>query len=371
MLLNEVYNIDRKKLMKLCLVIVGTILGFILLYKSVKYLLPFIIAFVIAQLMEPIIKFLSNKMRVPRKLGALISLILMIILIGGLILLSIASFVEQLKGMINLMPQFIGNLYSTVQKLSTGEIKIFNYEIPQEFTVHIESMAMSLASYLMNVVNKIVKGAFYTAVSFPEIMLFILATIISTYFMASGRYVIINYFKGQIPKEWHGNIRTIKKDSVVSVFKLVKAYIIILLITFTELWIGLSILKVQYALVLAIIISIIDLLPVLGTGIVVIPWAIFNAFTGNIFLAVGLFFMWLIILIIRQIIEPRIISSQIGVHPLVTLMGIYIGFKLIGAGGLILGPITVLTIKGILSMVLKDKSIYEFLRKPSENLIIK
>ncbi|WP_291574029.1 sporulation integral membrane protein YtvI [Clostridium sp. UBA4548] len=369
--MEKIYNIDRKKFLKISLVAIGIIIGLVLIYKSIKYFLPFIIAFLIAQLMEPVIKLLSNKMKIPRKIGALISLIFIISIIGIIILLIIAGLIEQLKEIINFMPGFIGELYDNIQKLSSGQIKILNFEMPKEFTSHIESMAINLVSYFMNIINKIVKGAFYTAFSFPEILLFTLTTIISTYFIASGKYIIIGYLKSQVPKEWHNNIRIMKNDSIVSILKLIKAYIIILIITFSELFLGLSILKVKYALIIAILISIIDLLPVLGTGIVIIPWAIYNLLVGKIFLAVGLVLMWLVILIVRQVIEPRIISSQIGVHPLVTLMGIYVGFKLIGPGGLILGPLTVLTIKGILSMVLRGKTLYEFLKKPADKIIVK
>jgi sporulation integral membrane protein YtvI len=369
--LEKTYNIDRKKILKLSLIVIGIILAFILIYKSITYFLPFIIAFIIAQLMEPIIKFLMDNAKIPRKIGALISLIFMITILGIIILFIVASLIEQLKDMINIMPQFIGNLYHDIQKLSSGEIKIINIEIPQEFTSHIESMAMSLVSYLMDIINKIVKGAFYTAFSFPEILLFTLTTIISTYFIASGRYAIIEYFKSQVPKIWHSKIGAIKDDSILSIVGLIKAYVIILTITFSEVFLGLSILKIKYALIIAIVISIVDLLPVLGTGIVIIPWSIYNLLTGNIFLAVGLFILWFVILIVRQIVEPRIISSQIGVHPLVTLMGIYVGFKLIGATGLILGPLTILTVKGIFSMLFKGKTLGEFLKGSSEKLIIK
>ncbi len=369
--MEKIYNIDRKKFLKISLVAIGIIIGLLLIYKSIKYFLPFIIAFLIAQLMEPVIRFLGKRAKIPRKVGTLISLILIISIIGLIILFIIASFINQLKDIINYMPGVVTELYDNIQKVSSGQIKILNIEIPQEFTSHIESMAISLLSYFMSIVNKIVKGAFYTAFSFPEILLFTLTTIISTYFIASGRYTIMDYVKSQVPKEWHNNIREMKHDSVISIVKLIKAYIIILLITFSELFLGLSILKVKYAFVIAILISIIDLLPVLGTGIVIIPWAIYNLFFGKIYMAVGLFLLWLVILIVRQVVEPRIISSQIGVHPLVTLMGIYIGFKLIGPGGLILGPLTVLTIKGIFAMVLKEKSLYEFLKKPSDKLIVK
>lgn len=369
--MEKIYNIDLKKFLKLAFIILCIIGSAILIYKSINYFLPFIFAFIIAQLMEPVIKFMVNKLKFPRKLAALISLITFITLIGGVILLAIGSLIDQFKDMINMMPEFVSGLYVFIQKLATGEIKILNFEIPAEFTTHIESMALSLASNLMNIVNKIVKGAFYTAVSFPEILLFTLTTIISTYFISSGRYTILNYLKTQTPKEWHEKINTIKKDSLTSVLKLIKAYAIILIITCTELFIGLSILNIRYTLILAILIGFIDLLPVLGTGTVVIPWALYNLFTGNMGLAFGLFILWLVILIVRQVIEPRIISNQIGVHPLVTLMGIYIGFKLIGPGGLILGPITVLTIKGIFAMFLKGKTLSEFLKRPNDKLIIK
>jgi sporulation integral membrane protein YtvI len=121
-----------------------------------------------------------------------------------------------------------------------------------------------------------------------------------------------------------------------------KAYLLIMLITFFEVFIGLSILKVNYAFILAIVIAIVDILPVLGTGAVLVPWAILAFIGGNAPLGIGLIVLYGVTLIARQIIEPRIIGSTLGLHPLMTLASVYIGLKLLGLAGIFIGPILAL-----------------------------
>jgi len=202
--------------------------------------------------------------------------------------------------------------------------------------------------------------------SFPEILLFIIATIMSTYFIASYRENIIYWASTQLPENWYENICNVKDNVFKSIFKLIRAYIIILSITFTELFIGFSIIGIENSLVLALLVSIVDLLPVLGTGVIIIPWAVYQLLVGELFIGVSLIILWGLILVIRQIIEPKIIGTQIGVNPLLTLMGIYVGFKLLGAAGLILGPITVVILKSILSVIIKERSVKELLLKIDE-----
>ena len=118
-------------------------------------------------------------------------------------------------------------------------------------------------------------------------------------------------------------------------------------ITFTELCIGLTILRVDNAPVIAGIIAVIDIMPVLGTGGVVIPWTLISLVTGDFFRAIGLIIMYVIILVVRNIIEPKIVGSQVGLHPVITLASMFIGLHFFGIIGMFGFPVALSVIKNL------------------------
>ena len=126
---------------------------------------------------------------------------------------------------------------------------------------------------------------------------------------------------------------------------LAKAYFTLMTLTFIELSLALLILNIDYAVTLALIISVIDLMPVLGVGTALIPWAVVELIIGNYALGIGLLISYVIILIVRQIVEPRIVGKHIGLHPLITLISMYAGLKIFGAVGLFLLPMLVMFLK--------------------------
>jgi sporulation integral membrane protein YtvI len=360
------YTLDLKKLKKLLGIIVGMVIGIVVIYKSITYIAPFILALILSLLMEPIIKFLVNKAKIPRKASVALSIVIILGVIGFVITTIIIKFVQQIRGLLSNVPHFVGQTYDTINGLSSKDISPEYLDLYTQIMQNINGILDNVISNVAKITDVILKGAFNTASSFPEILLFIIATIMSTYFIASYRENINKWASTQLPEKWYVNICSIKNNVFGSIGKLIRAYIIIVSITFTELFIGFSIIGIDHTLVLAIIVSIVDLLPVLGTGVIIMPWAVYQLLVGELFTGVSLIVLWALILIIRQMIEPKIIGSQIGVNPLLTLMGIYVGFKLIGAAGLILGPITVVILKAILSVCIKERNIKELLLKPNE-----
>jgi sporulation integral membrane protein YtvI len=364
--MREHYVIDPVKLKKAVFTVMGISAGLFILYKSLYYFAPFIIAFILASIMEPSIKLMVNKLKIPRKIAALISLILMLALLGYLISLVVSKTVTELKAVVNSLPYLSGEVYRNITSLIT-EGNNFLITLPPEVTENISGIIASLFSYLTNVLNTITRSlsnfVISTAVSLPGLLVFVFTTILSTYFLSSGRYEIIGFFRRTLPENWYNKLFIIRKEIFSSAFKLIKAYLIIMLITFTELLIGFSLIRLKYAFILAVVIAIIDLLPVLGTGGVVIPWALYCFLAGNPGMGLYLILLYLIILIIRQIIEPKIIGHQIGIHPLITLMSMYLGLKLIGAAGLLLGPITIILLKSILTGIIKGRTAKELLFK--------
>lgn len=141
-----------------------------------------------------------------------------------------------------------------------------------------------------------------------------------------------------------------------TLLKCIASYGLIFLITFLELWIGLSIIKIPYAMTIAIIIAVLDILPVLGTGSVLIPWGILAGLNGNFGMAVGIIVLYLVITVIRNIIEPKLVGKQVGLHPVLTLAGMLLGLKFAGFIGMLGVPFLLAFIKR-----LNDKGIIHLL----------
>ena len=115
--------------------------------------------------------------------------------------------------------------------------------------------------------------------------------------------------------------------------------------------------NVKYPLLMAIVIGFVDALPILGSGTIMVPWAVISALNGDIKLGIAIVVLWIIMSIVRQFLEPKIVSGKIGIHPIFTLIAMYTGFKLIGIMGMLVGPIVLIILKSIISKEI-DKGIY-------------
>ena len=163
--------------------------------------------------------------------------------------------------------------------------------------------------------------------------------------MSSDKEKIMSFITKQMPAKWMPKIINIKNNLSSVLLGYIKAQLILMAITFVEVTIGLFIIGIDYAILFGLIISFIDVLPVLGTGTILIPWALFSLITGNYSLGFSLIILYGVVLLVRQFLEPKIVGGQIGLHPLATLSAMYIGLKVLGIMGMILGPIIVLVIK--------------------------
>jgi len=359
-------SLSAKRILKFLLTIIIVLLCTYICFKLSVYFIPFIIAYILSIVMEPLTRFLTHKLKIKRKISALISLLLMLTIIILVLSLIISKLFYEVKSMAVNLPKYFSDLYNNITILAEKLMDIYEW-LPATITDNIGSIISNFSNTLMRIVNSIVGGAFATAVSLPEAFIFLLVTILATYFISSDKEKIHEYIKSQLPESWVEKITSIKNDMFSAIFGYLKAYLIIMIITFTEVFIGLSIIRVRYSLLLALIISVIDILPILGTGTVLIPWSLYSFFTGNIRMGISILILYVIVTIIRQLVEPKIVSNQIGVYPLLTLMAMYAGLKLLGFMGLFLGPITFLLLRNILSVLFKNRSLKEIIGKPSSN----
>lgn len=350
---------DPEKVKRFALNLAGICIGTWLFFKAFAYIAPFVIAVLLAFALDPIISF-WQKRKIPRKIATILTLLLFLGVFIFLVAFILIKLFTQLREFFEVVPGLFNDFYQTVIAL-LSEDSTFLSNLPEELAVFIRDFLENIVSVAGNLINDIVKGALGLAISIPSAILFITMTLISTYFIASDKEKIRNFLNTQIPAYWIRKFQDIKGNIKYSILRLIRAYLIIMSITFTELMIGFTIIKVNYSFALAAIIAVVDILPVLGTGIFIFPWTIYSYITGDVTRAFSLLILYGIIQFVRQLIEPKIVGTQIGVHPVLTLGSMYVGIKVLGGVGIILGPIIFMVLRSISQVVFRGQTLKELL----------
>ena len=219
--------------------------------------------------------------------------------------------------------------------------------MPTNVILTIDGSIQNLSSNLEGIITYIVSYIIDTITSIPKLAVFIIATLLSTYFISSDRSLILSFLRKQLPDTWAKNFYGIKAGTVNALLGYFKAILILMMITFIETTLGLLIIRSDYILVMGVIVALADAVPVIGTGIVMVPWITWNLLNGNIDFAIPLSIIFILGVITRQLLEPKIIGHHIGLHPLITLVSMYIGLSLFGFLGLFIGPISIIIVKNL------------------------
>lgn len=201
----------------------------------------------------------------------------------------------------------------------------------------------------------------------PAICIYIGITLISTYFICTDKLYILDQMEHHLPKTWVKRLMVHLRKIVSSLGCYLKAECILVGISFVITLVGLYLMNfmgmnVQYPLLAALAIGFVDALPILGSGTVLVPWAVIAAVDGDIQLAIGLLVLLTVISVVRQLMEPKVVSNQIGIHPIFTLIAMYTGFKAIGVFGLLIGPIVLIILNNVFSTLIDRgvvKSIFD------------
>ena len=192
--------------------------------------------------------------------------------------------------------------------------------------------------------------------SMPEIVVTAIVILLSLFYFSKDYHKISGALTRALPSSLQERLPRLKKDIVFVISGYVRSYTLIILVAFAQVFAGLLILNVEGAFAIAIICAFVDALPILGVGVVLVPWSIVSFVIGNQRLGIGLLILFTIIYIVRQIIEPRIVSSQMNVHPLVAIISMYAGLKIAGVGGMIVAPF----------LAFGAKTVYDGLKKDDE-----
>lgn len=357
-------NFDKNNFLKKLMFLGYIIFVLILIYVSFKiavFLSPFVLAILFSMLVTRIAKFLHAKFKVNKKISTIISLILLFTFLIGLVTFIVTKLILEIYSLsVNI------SVYSQEIKLWTdGIVNFMNRgtiildRIPEQILVQLKGSIAQFVSMGANKISILLNNVLAFITSLPSVIIYLFITVIATVFMSMDKQNIIIFVEKQLPVSWLNKIYTLKNDLLSVVGGYLKAQATLIAICFFELLIGLNLfnfmgLNVQYPLTFAVVICFIDALPILGAGAFMIPWILITLISKDFHLAIALLILYVIVTAVRQLLEPKLYSKNIGVHPLITLLSMYTGLKLAGFIGIIMGPAVVIILKNIFEQELND-----------------
>lgn len=334
-----------------------------LYYFTVKYALgyifPFVFAAALSVFLQRPIRAITKKLHIKAHSAVSIILVLLIVvIILGTIAGLLFALGSELKEFFTYMFSNISSLSDLIDAAEKFVMELL-VKLPKgigdavsEYVVgFFDKIGTESTGIDMSVLSAPISGAWHVVKGIPSIFLTLLVTVVSCVFMTSDyetiKKMLLDFFKVENREKIRNTKRTITKG----VSKLFKAYATLMLITFVEMFVGLSFMKLVgiykggYIAIIAFVTCIVDIIPVLGTGTVILPWAVYSFITGNVGLGIGLIILYAVITVLRQVVEPKLVANQVGLPAIVTIAAMFLGARFFGAFGIIILPLTVIVLK--------------------------
>lgn len=328
-------------------------------------LFPFLAAFAISALTRPALRYVCKRTGLPKKLASVLFTLILISILASLIWVCFSRLFYELVQLVGL---FSSDAVSDFLDTLSVRISDFLHGLPggkfsREFTENITEKIRTIDKIALSALGKftpqLIESLMGFAKKIPGALVSLIFIFIALFYIGLDYENIIAFICAQLSPKAKNTLFEIKRQFCATCADLFKAYFLITLITFAELLVGFLILRIKYAVLLALLVSFVDMLPVLGTGSVLVPWGLIALILGKNGVGIGILVLYGTITVIRQIIEPKIVGNTIGLYPLITLMAMYAGTKLIGFAGLFIFPITAIVIKS-----LNDKGIFSLYKTP-------
>ena len=362
---------------------------------AVGICMPFIIAFLIAAILQKPKNFLVKKTPLKKGLASAICVLLSLVIIALVFSLIGARVFDEIKGFIDYLVQQFKDLETLVDKiegwfsgvlaslpdflekaLSESSEKFFS-RLRESISGESGDLAQQITSgiagkFSMSWISTPINGVISTARQLPNVFVAVIITIVSCCFFTSDFQNVMDFIKLQFPEERRKDLTRAKALMKDSLGKMGKAYLLIMFITFIEMSVGLTVLRLigvfesNYIVLIAAATALIDIVPLLGTGTVIFPWALYCLIMRDFGMAIGLVVIYVVISVIRQVIEPKLVAGQLGLSPLVTITAMYLGLKLFGFIGMFALPILIIMLK-----LLNDEGIVNLWKSKEKEARIK
>ena len=329
----------------LYIVTIAAVVYFIIKY-AIWWVAPFLVGLLLVAIMQPLSKLVTKIIPLKNKGATFFSLVILYVIIGLLLWFGVALIVDKCSLFVSKIPEIYETyLLPMLQSLNDWAVGIATRFAP-DTADFISKMSNTftdeLASFLGEFSKKSVNAVTSHLTQLPMYLIALVFSVMSSVFISLNYPDVKAFIVRQFPEKGQAMLQFLHSFVKGKILKVLKAYMLIMLITFAENAIGLSILGAEHAIAIAAIIAICDILPILGSGTILIPWGVIKLCSGDLFMGIGLLIMYVVIMIVRNAIEPKIVGTQIGLHPIVTITAMYAGLKIFGFVGFFLAPITVL-----------------------------
>lgn len=323
------------------------ILGIIIVLAryALGVLMPFFIAFLVSLLLKPAVAFFHDKVKLPRGVMGIVLVVLFYALVGLLLIIIVVQLFSAAKSFFLTLPGLYTNtimpwLHSAFAALQQFAAQL-NPDAAAAYNVVSANVTKSLGDAVVNVSKQVVSWVTSSTLKAPRLLLNMLIMVISTIFLTVDFPKIQAFVMRQLSEHWRTLLHNARVQLGRTLWSYLRSYAMILSITFVEIFVGLSIIGVKNAAGIAVAIAIFDILPVVGSGLVLLPWTIYTLMSGNYTVGIGLAVLYVVVIVVRQIMEPKIVGDRVGLHPLVTLLAMVLGTYLFGGIGLLGLPITI------------------------------
>ena len=344
-------NYCLKVAKRICILALIVLLLYLVLKLSVFYM-PFVVAFVLALFFEPVIKFCMRKCNWSRLISAIVIISISVLIIIGIIAWGVSTLFNEANNLLSGSNEY----YEKTEKFINGLTNntTLTDKLPAELKKAIEDAQedsiQSITDFVTNTLNNIKDWIS----KLPNLIMAIFFMLMALFFMCTDKIYMIDQLEHHLPDTWTRKLARHLKEITASLGQYLRAEATLIFISFVISLIGFTIYKIlglniPYPLISAIGICFVDALPILGSGAVMVPWAIISAINGDVILGIAILALWAVMGVVRNLLEPKLVSKHIGIHPVITLVAMYTGNKIIGVLGMIIGPILLIIFKDIFS----------------------
>ncbi|MFZ5596118.1 MAG: sporulation integral membrane protein YtvI [Bacillota bacterium] len=311
---------------------------FNILSKVLSLMVPFIVAALLALLMEPLVSLITGGTPIKRPLAVALSMTTVLGVIGLLVVLAVIRLTRELIDLSVSLPHYVKPVQEFIL-LYFERSKILYFSLPPEITDRVSQNLGAITGALSNSAGSIALYLVGLASVLPQTVLGIIVAVIATYFFSRDRDVLVKFWLNMVPEPWGQKSLGVIRETSRAFLSYLRAQLFLITLTTVQAIAGLYIIGAEYALTMGLLIGFFDILPMLGPATIIIPWAAWSFISGDMAFGIKLAVLYVILWVVRQSLEARVVAAELGLHPLAVLSVMYIGLKLIGVAGVILGPV--------------------------------
>lgn len=309
--------------------------------------LPFILGYLFSRLVNPLADFLQKKLKCPRGISTVLVIVFTIGIIGGTLSVIVWKLIVEIRNLYDQFPQIYADFQAMWQSFSRKMSKVYE-SMPHQVQAVLSGITKDFSDRAATFINSrsepVVDSASRFAKAIPGGFIGVIIFILSVYFMVVDSKNVSAVVHRMLGERLTEKMSAVKRECKKYLGGYVKAQFTIMCISFTMMLIEFGIADVRYSVLIAFTTAFLDALPVFGSGIVLWPLAIVNFFSGDIKSGIVMVIAFVSVVVMRHLIEPKLVSSKIGMNPLLTLMAMYVGFRIWGVGGIILGTILLMLV---------------------------